>query len=147
MNCPHCGIEATAEATYCTSCGNPLRTQDLFKKEQDYWRKNLDIHLVEIVVSALMCFVGIYVYYISISRYGGFSLYWQVVWLILAIIGGLFLIERLIAYRIKRKYPAKWDRYSGKVKFIKWIVIGLYLVSCALGFFILLFMEMGGFGS
>ena len=104
MKCPHCGIEAVAEAMYCPECGNAL-------SEEFTARQKGPRHIRWYIAIVIAGVFGAFLYDPTSS--------------FIIALGGVFLVEEIIAYRLNAKDNDKWRDYSGIAKWAITFAIGL----------------------
>lgn len=62
--------------------------------------------------------------------------------ILMASIGGIFLIERIVAYIIQGKYPLKWNSYRRIGKKTVWSIVGLITLA-VLVWLIVILVQLG----
>ena len=92
MKCPHCGGEASAEAAYCSDCGNALQAKGIPNKQRVAMAKKLENRIATILVLIIIATVDAgSIYYLvkygsDISQSPGSSLLGGMIFIALAIV-------------------------------------------------------------
>lgn len=88
------------------------------------------------VTYALLCLSGIIILCIGLST--GFHVYINslltIVGGVLTVAGGVFLIDKLISHRVKKRVSLRWKAYSEIAGFLKWVMLEMLIGGFAIGY-------------